>query len=127
MWTILQKNNDDPVRMVCTEMLKYPFEENWVNDVMKLRQEYGPSMDDASVEKTCMNEWKYVITSSITNYALRTKICNENKNTQYLEYDKLNESPYLTDLSLQTAIRIFKARFGVFDVKIDFKDKCSPA
>ena len=85
-----------------------------------------PSMDDASVEKTCMNEWKYVITSSITNYALRKNICNENKNTQYLEYDKLNESPYLTDLSLQTAIRIFKARFGVFDIKINFKDKCSP-
>ena len=25
LWTIFQKNNDDPVRMVYTEMLKYPF------------------------------------------------------------------------------------------------------
>ena len=38
-WTILQKNSDD--RMVYTEMLKYPFEENRTNDVMKLRQKYG--------------------------------------------------------------------------------------
>ena len=28
LWTILQKNNDDPVRMVYTEMLKYRFEED---------------------------------------------------------------------------------------------------
>ena len=43
LWTILQKNNDDPVRMVYTEILKYPLEENWANDVMG------------------MNEWKYLI------------------------------------------------------------------
>ena len=61
LWTILQKNNDDPVRMVYTEMLKYPFEENWANDVMNLRCKYGLSMDDASVETTGMNEWKYLI------------------------------------------------------------------
>ena len=47
LWTILQKNNDDPVRMVYTEMLKYHFEENWAYDVMKLRRKYGLSMDDA--------------------------------------------------------------------------------
>ena len=61
LWTILQKNNDDPVRMVYTEMLKYPFEENWANDVMKLRCKYGLSMDDASMETAGMNEWKYLI------------------------------------------------------------------
>ena len=36
-------------------MLKYPFEENCANGVMKLRQQYGLSMDDASVETTDMN------------------------------------------------------------------------
>ena len=71
LWIILQKNKDDPVRMVYTEMLKYPFEENWANDVMKLRCKYGLSMDDASVETTGMNEWKYLIKSSVKNYALR--------------------------------------------------------
>ena len=56
LWTILQKNNDDPVSMVYTEMLKYPFEENWANDVMKLRCKHGLSMDNTSVETTGMNE-----------------------------------------------------------------------
>ena len=81
LWTIFQKNNDDPVRMVYTEMLKYPFEENWANDVMKLRRKYGLSTDDASVETTGMNEWEYLIKSSVKNCALRclTKTCNENK------------------------------------------------
>ena len=88
LWTILQKSNDDPVRMVYTEMLKYPFEENWANDVMKLRRKYDLSMDDACVQTTGMNEWKYFIKSSVKNYAFRclTKTCNENKKTQYLQF-----------------------------------------
>ena len=128
LWTILQKNNDDTVRMAYTEMLKYHFEENWANDVMKLRRTYGLSMDDASVETTDMSEWKYLIQSSVKNGALRclTKTCNENKKTHHLKFDKLNESPYLTALSPQTARIIFKARLGVFDLKDNFKDKYSP-
>ena len=42
-WTILQKNNDDPLRMAYTEMLRYLFEENWANVVIKLRHKYGLS------------------------------------------------------------------------------------
>ena len=83
---------------------------------MKLRYKYGLSMDDASVETTGVNDWKYLIKSSVKNYALRylTKACSENKKTQHLEFDKLNESLYLTALSPQTARIIFKARLGVF-------------
>ena len=55
-----------------------------------------------------------------------TKTCNENKKTYHLKFDKLNESPYLTALSPQTARIIFKARLGVFDLKVNFKDKYSP-
>ena len=68
LWTILQKNNDDLVSMVYTE--KYPFKENWVNAVMKLRQKFGLRMDDASVETTGMNEWKYLIKRSFKTIPL---------------------------------------------------------
>ena len=114
--TILQNTSDDPERMVYIEMLKYPSEENCANDVMKLRQKHGFSMDDASLETTGMNEWKYLIKRFVKNCALKclTKTCNENEKTQHLEYDRLNESHYLTVLSPQTARIIFKARFGVF-------------
>ena len=67
LWTILQKNSDDPVRMVYTEMLKYPFEKNLANDVMKLRRKYVLSIDDASVDTTGMNGWKYLIKSFVKN------------------------------------------------------------
>ena len=43
---------------------------------------------------------------------------NENKKNHHLKFDKLNESPYLTALSPQTARIIFKARLGVFDLKV---------
>ena len=70
---------------------------------------------------------EYLIKSSVKNYALRclTKACSENKKTQHLEFDKLNESPYLTALSAQTARITFKGRIGVFDIKVNFKDKYS--
>ena len=92
---------------------------------MKLRRKYGLSVDDASVETTGMNEWKYLIKSSVKNCVLRclTKACNESQKTHLLKFDKLNESPYLTALSPQTAGIIFKARLGVFDIKVNFKDK----
>ena len=114
--------------MVDTEMLKYPFEENWANDVMTLRHKYGLSMDDVSVVTTSMNNWEYLIEISVKNYAFRclTKTYNEHKKTQHLEFDKLNESPYLRALSPQTARIIFKARLGVFHIKVNFKDKYSP-
>ena len=71
-----------------------------------------------------------LIKSSVKNYAFRclTKTCKENKKTQHLEYDKLNESPYLTVLSPRTARIIFKARRGVFDIKanLNLKAKYSP-
>ena len=114
--------------MVYTEMLKCPFEENWANDVMKFRRKYGLSMDDASVEMTGTNEWKCLIKSSVKNCARRclTKTCNENKKAHHLKFDKLNESPYVTALSPQSARIVFKARLGVFDLRVNFKDKYSP-
>ena len=48
--------------------------ENLANDVLKLRRKYGLSMDDASVETTVINEWKYLIKNSVKNYALRCLI-----------------------------------------------------
>ena len=80
-------------------------------------------MDDVSAETTGMNEWKYLIKRSVKNYAPRclTKTCNENKKTQHLEYNKLNESLYLTALSPQTARIIFKARLFVLILKLTSK------
>ena len=74
--TIFQRNNNYPVRIVYTEMLQYPFEENWADDVLKLRHMCGLSMD----------EWKYLIKCSVKNHALKclTKTCDENKKTQHI-------------------------------------------
>ena len=80
------------------------------------------------MKTTGINEWKYLIKSSVKSYALRclTKTCNENKKTKHLVFDKLNEPSYLTVLFPQTARIIFKVRLGVFDIKANFKDKYSP-
>ena len=56
--SILQKIHDDPVRMVYNEMLKYPCENSWANEMMGLCIRYGLSTDDWYVETTGINEWK---------------------------------------------------------------------
>ena len=53
--SILQKSHDDPVRMVYNEMLKYPCENNWANEVMGFCIRYGLSTDDWYVETTGIN------------------------------------------------------------------------
>ena len=54
-------------------------------------------------------------------------VSHQDKKTQHLEFGgKLNESPYFTALSPQTVRIIFKVRLGVFDIKVNFKDKYSP-
>ena len=52
----LQKDHDDPVRKVYNEMLKYPHENNWTNEVMGICIRYGLSSDDWCVETTGINE-----------------------------------------------------------------------
>ena len=51
--------------------------------------------------------------------------CNESKKTQHMENDKSNEF-ICNFISPQTARIIFKARLRVFDIKVNFKNKCIP-
>ena len=67
--SILQKSHDDPVRMVYNGMLKYPCENNWANEVMGLRIQYGLSTDDWYVVTTRINEWKHAVKYAVRNYA----------------------------------------------------------
>ena len=53
--------------MVYYEMLKYPCENNWANEVMGLRIRYGLSTDDWYVETTGINEWKHAVKYAVRN------------------------------------------------------------
>ena len=121
----MQKSHDDPVRMVYNEMLKYPCENNWANEVMGLRIRYGLSTDDWHVETTGINEWKHAVKYAVRNYAfqLLKSQCKENKETKNLCFEKYFQSKYLTSLPPLLARLVFKARLRMYDVKKNVKVK----
>ena len=44
---ILDRDQEDPVKIIYNEMLKYPAENNWANNVLDLRRKYNlPQNDD---------------------------------------------------------------------------------
>ena len=94
--SILQKNHDDPVRMVYNEILKYPCENNWANEVTGLRVQNCLSTDDWYVKTTGMNEWKHTVKCAVRNYAFRLlkNQCKEYQKAKNLCFEKYLQSEY---------------------------------
>ena len=111
--------------MVYNEMLKYPYETNWANDLMGLCIWYGLSTDDWYVETTGINEWKHTVKYAVRNYPfqLLKSQCKENKKTKNLCFEKYFLSKYLTSVHPLLARLIFKARLRMYDVKNNFNVK----
>ena len=61
----LDREYDDPVRMVYYEMLKYKEEINWANDVIGLRKKYNLPLSDENIKNMQMNGWKSFVKSVI--------------------------------------------------------------
>ena len=111
--------------MVYNEMLKYPYETNWANDLMGLHIWYGLSTDDWYVETTGINEWKHAVKYAVRNYAfqLLKSQCKENNKTKNLCFEKYFQSKYLKSVHPLLARLIFKARLRMYDVKNNFNIK----
>ena len=111
--------------MVHNEMLKYPCENNWENEVMGLRIRYGLSTNDWYVKTTGINEWKHTVKYAVRNYAFRflKSQCKENKKNKNLCFGKYLQSEYLTLLPPLLARSVFKARLRMYDAKDNFKIK----
>ena len=111
--------------MVYNEILKYPCENNWANEVMGLRIWYGLSPEDWYVETTGMDEWKHTVKYAVKNYAFRffKSQCKKNKKTKNLCFEKYLQSEYLTSLPPLLARLVSKAKLRMYDVKDNFKIK----
>ena len=89
---ILDREYDDPVRMVYHEMLKYKEEINWANDVIGLRKKYSLSLSGENIKKNMqMNDWKSFVKSVICKEAfMELQIeCSYNKKTGHISYEDL--------------------------------------
>ena len=116
---ILMLEADDPVKQMYQQLLKYPFEANWSNEIMTLREKYELHQTDEDVSKMKRNTWKRLVKKTVHKTALK-ELNDETKSLkkfQLPEYQKLAVQKYLVCLRPQEARTIFQMRAGVIDLK----------
>ena len=116
---ILDRENDDPIKMSYHEMLKYQAERNWANNVHELRGKYNLPLNDENVCNLTYATWKKMVHDRVkyVAFASLTEMCSANKKTCLLSYDKLIKAPYLTSFKPEIARMVLRARVGVYHIK----------
>ena len=116
---ILDRENDDLIKMSYHEMLKYQAERNWANNVHELRGKYNLPLNDENVCNLTYAMWKKMIHDRVKYVAFSslTEMCSANKKICLLSYDKLIKAPYLTSFKPEIARMVFRARVGIYDIK----------
>ena len=116
---VLTLDNDDPVKRMYNELLKYPCAQNWSNEIKTLRCKYNLLETDEEIESLNKGRWKRKVKKTIRQSAL-TFLNNEKKKLKKCalpEYPKLASQKYLQQLQPQHARPIFQIRAGVVDLK----------
>ena len=105
------------------EIIKYPSENNWANNVLDLRCKYSLPQKDDNVNNLTWPDWKIMVKNQVKRSALLTLFEKSlaNKKTKYLWYSKLGIQPYITSLGPRTARSVFKARLNMYEITANFK------
>jgi hypothetical protein len=115
---ILKLDQTDPVKEVYTEQLKYEYEENWAQDVKKIRESISLETDDDSISELSKSSWKTRVNNKIKDAALRklNSDCERLKRVTR-QYPELKTRDYLLKLSIGEARIAFAYRTGTLDIK----------
>jgi exonuclease III len=116
---ILTLDNDDPVKLTYLQQLKYPYEENWGNEIKIIRKRYNLPQSDEEIENISKNSWKHTIKKHVHESALLylNNEKNKLKTCTLPDYTKLGVQDYLQQLHPQQARAIFQIRTNVVDIK----------
>ena len=111
------------MKKVYLEMLKYPGENNWANNVLDLQCKYNLPQKDENVNNLRWPDWKIMVKSQVKRSAFLTLFekCLANKKTKHLWYSKLGIQPYITSLDPATVRSVFKAHLNMYEIKANFK------
>ena len=61
---ILDKKNDDPVKLCYREMAQFSEEVNWADDVIGLGKKYNLPLHDDNVKNMGVKDWKWIVKST---------------------------------------------------------------
>ena len=116
---ILNLEDMDPVRVTYTQQLKYPYEPNWGNAVIKLKEIYGIDEGDDYIQDVSKENWKNLVKKKVYSHAfeqMREK-ASQQKSAQKLVYSKLKIQEYMTKLPSENARKVFHIRSGTIDLR----------
>ena len=122
---LLGKKDNDPVMQSYQHMCRYPYEKNWANYIVALRNKYNLPLNDQNIINMSKYQWKTFLMGRLKSYVFEslTVQCELNSKTKHLMYKKFGQAAYLTKLDPQIARNIFRARTRMYDVKVNFKRK----
>ena len=69
---IIARNPSDPVKKVYLEMIKYPSQNNWANNVIDLRCKYNFPQKDGNVNNLTWPDWKIMVKNQVKRFAFLT-------------------------------------------------------
>ena len=94
---IVNLNDGDPVRMLYEHMKRLPFEQNWLNDVLKSCAKYSIVVDEQSLRKIGRETFKSKVRSAIKEHAFQSlkEECRSQSKTKYLVYNEFERQSYL--------------------------------
>ena len=62
---ILDRDQEDPVKRIYNEMLKYPAENNWANNVLDLRRKYNLPQSYDNIANMTLPVWKKMVNDMV--------------------------------------------------------------
>ena len=115
---ILNLDPTDPVKLVYYEQLKYEFEENWANEVKKIREYINLPSDDDSIRELSKSSWKNKVDIKIKETAIKklNAECERLKRVTR-QYQEIKTKDYLLKMKTEDARTAFAYRSGTFDIK----------
>ena len=117
---IINLHDDDPVKTTYLEQLKYPYEQNWGNEIIQLKLKYDIGFTDEQVKHLSKERWKSFIKNKVKTFVwndLTAKALLQKHGQRTSLPSKLKKQDYLTTLPSTNARKIFHIRTGTIDLK----------
>ena len=73
---IINLDDNDPVKITHSQQLKYPYEPNWGNSVIKLKELYGISEGDEEICNQSKENWKKMVKTKVRSYVFE-QLCEK--------------------------------------------------
>ena len=69
---ILDRDQEDPAQRIYNEMVKYPSENNWANNVLDLRRKYNLPQKNNNIANMTWPVWKRMVKNTVKRFAFMT-------------------------------------------------------